>query len=228
MSRMLLIGGGDFFNRGIKQFDDFLIKKVNKENPIICYLPTASKDNESQINKFTSIYENEYNANVIVIKLTKESYSFDYLNDILLKSDIIYMGGGNTKLLLEKFYQNQIDKILINAIKKNIIIAGISAGAICLFKGAFSDYSSYQYKDTYYNYKMIEGFGFLNYNACPHYDMEGKEAFNEFGGIALENNSAIYIEDDYYESLTIKGSSVYYISKDKIIPLRKGRMSCLI
>ena len=225
MGRLFLIGGGNFIDREIKKFDDFLISKV-KKNPNIVYLPTASQDKETNINNFKNIYQQEYNANVFVITLTKNKYSFEQLKDKILNADIIYVGGGNTKYMLDIWKENHLVDILIEAYKKNIILAGISAGAIVWFKGAYTDYSSFEYNFNYYNFKLIEGIGLINMNCCPHYDVPGKEEFNEIGGIALENNSALYIDDENYLSLTIKGASVYYI-KDRIIELKDGNLKCL-
>ena len=225
MSRLLLIGGGDFVNRTIKPFDDFIFSKVNKDNPCVCYIPCASLDKESNINSFVNIYENEYKAKVKVITLTKESY--EDLESIILSSDLIYIGGGNTKIMLEYFYRFGVDKILAKAMEKNIFIAGISAGAICFFDGCYTDSDAYMDNFNYYNFKMIKGLGFFHYNCCPHYDENGKESFDKYGGIALENNSALYIEDDSYLALGIKGGTAYFIKPKKIIPLKKGALSCL-
>ncbi|UZN00266.1 Type 1 glutamine amidotransferase-like domain-containing protein [Lysinibacillus sp. MHQ-1] len=46
----------------------------------------------------------------------------------ILAQDIIYVGGGNTKLLLDKWHAYQFGELLKEAYKSGVILAGISAG----------------------------------------------------------------------------------------------------
>lgn len=226
VGRILSIGGGDFYNREIKVFDDFLVSKAGN-SPKVLYIGAALRDDYNRYLRFKKIYEEEYNASVNHLDLYLRIYDYEELQNTILSAQIIYVGGGSTKDLLRAIKQNNCVDLFFKAYEKNIILAGISAGAIYLYQGAYTDQAAYEYRGSYYNYKMIEGLGLIKLNCCPHYDVEGKEAFNEYGGIALENNTALYFEDDSYLALTLKGYSVYYIGNNTVFGLTKGNINML-
>ena len=61
------------------------------------------------------------------------------LNKIINQSDIIYVGGGNTKSMLAVFREWRLDQFLISAYQSGKILAGVSAGAICWFNQGVTD-----------------------------------------------------------------------------------------
>ena len=112
------------------------------------------------------------------------------VRESILNTDIIYVGGGNTKFMLEKWRELGVDKLLLEAYNKGIICSGLSAGSYCWFK---------------YNYDLIEGIGVIDAINCVHYEQKYNEARNKFynvmkekgiEGIALENCVALEIIDD--------------------------------
>ena len=132
------------------------------------------------------------------------------IREIILNTDIIYIGGGNTKFMLEKWRELGIDKILLEAYQKGIVCSGLSAGSYCWFK---------------YNYDLLEGIGIVNAVNCVHYEQKDMEAKNKFynvikekglDGIALENCVALEIIDG--EMKIIKSDSnknAYKIAYDR-------------
>ena len=61
------------------------------------------------------------------------------LGRFILQQDIIYVGGGNTKNLLALWKEWELDRILKKAWNEGVILAGISAGAICWFDEGVTD-----------------------------------------------------------------------------------------
>ena len=57
----------------------------------------------------------------------------------ILDQDIVYVGGGNTKSMLAVWREWGLDIILKEAYNKNIILSGVSAGAICWFDKGITD-----------------------------------------------------------------------------------------
>ncbi len=107
----------------------------------------------------------------------------------IFRTDIIYVGGGNTKFMLEKWRELGVDKILQQAYEKGIVCSGLSAGSYCWFR---------------YNYDLLEGIGVINAINCVHYEQKGKAAREKFyqviqqkqlDGIALDNCVALEIVD---------------------------------
>ncbi len=56
------------------------------------------------------------------------------LEEKILSSDLIYVSGGNTLKLMRRWRRLGVDKILELVHDKGIVLAGLSAGAICWFK----------------------------------------------------------------------------------------------
>lgn len=87
------------------------------------------------------------------------------LKSLLLSQDIIYVGGGNTKSMLAVWREYGIDKLLHQAWKLGIVLAGSSAGGICWFDSCLTD----SYAESYTSLKCL---GILKGSCCPHYDGE--------------------------------------------------------
>ena len=52
MKVIIPIGGGNIENRTTEVIDKYIISLINKENKKVLFIPTASGDFESYINKF--------------------------------------------------------------------------------------------------------------------------------------------------------------------------------
>ena len=111
------------------------------------------------------------------------------IEEQIFNTDIIYVGGGNTRFMLEKWRELGVDKLLIEAYNKGIVCSGLSAGSYCWFKC---------------NYDLIEGLGLINAVNCVHYEQKDNEAKQKFlkvikdynlTGYALENCTALEIID---------------------------------
>ncbi len=61
------------------------------------------------------------------------------LESFLLEKNIIYVGGGNTKSMLALWYAWGLDDILRKAWENDVLLAGISAGAICWFEQGMTE-----------------------------------------------------------------------------------------
>jgi dipeptidase E len=160
-----------------------------------------------------------------------------------LKSDIIYVGGGNTLKMMKIWKKLGVDLILKEAYKKDIMLSGLSAGAICWFKYGNSDSLKFSNKNS--DTIKVKGLGFIDGLLCPHYDIEKerrselKKMMKNIKGIALalDNCSAIEIIDDKYRIIysknTASGYNVYWkdghFFEDKIkkskefLPITKKR-----
>jgi peptidase E len=86
---------------------------------------------------------------------------------VLLDQDIIYVGGGNTVNMLAIWRAHGVDEILRRAYDQGIVLAGVSAGALCWFNGGITD--------SFGGYAPLrDGLGILPGTFCPHYDGEAR------------------------------------------------------
>src|SRR6266536_1311604 len=88
------------------------------------------------------------------------------LRELALAQDVIFVGGGNTANMLAIWRVHGVDAILREAWEQGIVLAGVSAGAICWFEAGVTDSFGPQLEG------LRDGLGFLPGSACPHYDGE--------------------------------------------------------
>jgi len=75
------------------------------------------------------------------------------------------VGGGNTVNMLAIWRAHGVDAILREAWEAGVVLAGMSAGALCWFEGGITD--SYGAVDG-----LPDGLGLLPGSMCPHFDSE--------------------------------------------------------
>ena len=199
IKNIVAIGGGGFGRSlGSLAIEKYIISLVNKKNPKICFIPTASGDND--------LYKlNFYRAFSKLKCITSHIDFFSRTEDLEEKvsnQDIIYVGGGNTKSMLAVWKEWNLDQILKKAYEKGIVMSGVSAGAICWFDKGITD----SYADKL---EIIDCLGLVNEIACPHFDeeKEGKPYVYEIiqkeiikSCICIEGNCALHIRNnsEYY------------------------------
>src|ERR1700722_5767695 len=128
--QIIAMGGGSFGATSEKpMLELYALAQTRKSNPSICFLPTATGDSPVYIAKFYATFVKQ------CCRPTHISF-FDRtprLREILLEQDLIYVGGGNTKSMLAVWREWHLPQILRQAWNSGIVLAGVSAGAICWF-----------------------------------------------------------------------------------------------
>ena len=213
---IVAIGGGGFGrNLGDLKIEKYITSLVKKNRPKICFIPTASGDNDLYKLNFYRAFSK---LNCITSHLDFFSRT-ENLEKKVLTQDIIFVGGGNTKTMLAVWKDWNLDKILKIAYEKGIVMSGVSAGAICWFNKGITD--SFANK-----LEIIDCLGIIEGVACPHYDEEEeREPFvNEIikkhrikSCICIEGDCALHIKNDYiYESVNFgKQKKCLRIFEDK-------------
>lgn len=163
MRQIIALGGGGFSMEPENPLlDQYILTQSHKPNPEICFLPTASGDSESYIERFYRSFEK---LNCIPSHLSLFNPPTRRIKDYILSKDIIYVGGGNTKNLLAIWKDWGLDLILREAWEHGIVLSGISAGSLCWFEEGITD----SFGDGLDSIKCL---GFLKGSNCPHYDGE--------------------------------------------------------
>lgn len=223
MRQIIAMGGGGFsMEPDNPLLDRYILKQAETANPKICFLPTASGDSEQYISRFYSFF-NDQNCDPSHLSLFNPP-SRD-LESFVLEKDILYVGGGNTKNLLALWKEWGLDSILRKAWEEGVILAGLSAGAICWFEQGVTD----SYGD---GLEPINCLGFLKGSNCPHYDgeTERRPAYHKLmetnklhSGIALDDGVAIhYKEKEIHKILSSRpNAKAYSVSLEKGITERE-------
>tara|TARA_E500000331_G_C17130726_1_gene658120 strand:+ start:135 stop:827 length:693 start_codon:yes stop_codon:yes gene_type:complete len=159
---IIAIGGGGFGrNQNQGAIENYILKQSRASCPKICFIPTASADDQAYIVNFYSIFT-KLECVPVHLNLFKRTPD---LKTLIHSQDIIFVGGGNTMSMLGVWRQWGLDKILREAYNLGVVMSGVSAGAICWFEKGITD--SWESK-----LNLMDCLGFINGICCPHYDEE--------------------------------------------------------
>jgi dipeptidase E len=127
-------GGGFTMEPANPLLDDFVLSLAPMAEPRILFLPTASGDANAEINAFYSRFASR--------GCVPEHLSLFRLRDLrrplqetVLTQDIIYVSGGSMRNLLAIWRAHDLDRMLVEAWGRGTVLAGLSAGAMCWFRG---------------------------------------------------------------------------------------------
>ena len=212
---IIAIGGGGFgANPGQGIIEDYILKQTKKKNPKICFIPTATGDNEAYKVNYYSTFTNLdcCPTHLDFFKRTPD------LKDLIFNQDAIFVGGGNTKSMLAVWKEWGLDKILKKAYKNGVVMSGVSAGAICWFQNGITDsWAS--------GLKIMPCLNFIKGTCCPHYDEEPERRpavkkllqSNQIKDVfAVDGGAALHIKDEkIFKSVVFrKEKSSYLVLQD--------------
>ena len=218
--KIVAIGGGEIGRPGYPvettKIDQEIVRLTEKEAPKLLFLPTASSDSQSYAAIVKEHFGERLGCIVDSLFLIDSNISHKEIADKILSTDIIYVGGGNTSKMMDIWKEKGVDRLLIEASKKNIVLSGLSAGAICWFKYGNSD--SLRFENEEAEMIKVDGLNLVNALFCPHYDVEKHREedlkqmaknMNEVS-IAIDNCCAIEIMDQQYRIISSKDTANAY------------------
>jgi dipeptidase E len=155
--QIVAIGGGKLC-RGLAEY---LVGLTGKERPAVLYIGTASAEDASgalrTYDTFAGLAE--------VSRLEFFPWPPENLSSVVLDSDLVFVGGGNTANMLAIWPVYGIDELLREALDRGVVMSGSSAGGICWFEHGVTDSFGPQLES-------MECLGFLPGSFCPHWDDE--------------------------------------------------------
>jgi peptidase E len=119
--------------------------------------------------------------------------------DLLLSQDVILVGGGSVANMLAVWRTHELDRVMRAAWQAGVVLAGVSAGAICWFEGGTTDSFGPALRP------FTGGLALLAGSYCPHYSSEPArrplyQALVADGtlapGIACDDGAAAHFADD--------------------------------
>jgi dipeptidase E len=220
MQKIVAIGGGKLgfgaTPSEVMPISREIVKLSGKKKPHLVFIPTASSDDKSYVRMVQAHFSGKLHCSVDVLYLHNESPSFSDIQKRIRKADIIYVGGGNTLMMMNRWKKLGVDRVLREAHRRGKVLCGTSAGALCWFRQGNSD------SRKYYNPKAslikVRGLGFINALGCPHYDGEKdrkpqlKAMMKKTSGVAvaLDNCAALEVVGNRYRALVSKPKANAY------------------
>lgn len=221
MKAIIAIGGGKFTSGGRLPIDREIVRLSGKKHPKLLFIPTASSDHEPYWRHISEYFGGLLKCRTDVLWLLKERPSHDEISNKIFSADIIYVGGGNTLMMMRLWRRLGVDRLLRAAYEKGIVLSGASAGSICWFDSGHSDSMSF-YNPKKWKYINVKGLGLIEGIHCPHYNgmtggvprrREFRKMIQKIGGlgIAIENGCAIeFIDGRYYRVIAARKNARAY------------------
>ncbi|HUV44509.1 MAG TPA: peptidase E [Dehalococcoidales bacterium] len=220
MGKIVAIGGGHIGSPGqpveTTEIDKETIRLSGSREPRLLFIPTATDDSESYVETVHRHFGQTLGCTVDTLHLIKERPSVTEIQGKVFSANIIYVGGGNTLKMLRIWRRLGVTEVLLEAYQRNIVLSGVSAGAICWFKYGSSD--SRRFATPHAGLIKIRGLDLVNALYCPHYDTEEdrrphlRELMEKTSGVALAVDSccAIEILNDKYRVIASKSRANAY------------------
>jgi dipeptidase E len=156
-------GGGFTMEPSNPLLDDYVLSLARAREPRILFLPTASGDTTPHINAFKARFAGR-NCVAEHLSLFRLRETRRPLSEMVMEQDILYVGGGSMRNLLAIWGAHQLDTMLVAAWERGIVLAGLSAGAMCWFQAGLTRSSGPP--------EPIEGLGLLEGSLTVHADGE--------------------------------------------------------
>ena len=202
MKRIIAIGGGELRERTTLAIDEYIAnlakERAGDRRANALFIPTASHDFMPYYNTFHKVYTGVFNIKTDVALTVFKEVDLEKLKGKFEKADMIYVGGGDTVFMLNSWKESGLLPLLKDAYERGVIIAGLSAGAICWFSDMYTD--SEEALGEGEKYAMFKGLGWIEGTISPHYgarmlDFDKIVCYNDFRAYGLEDNSALVIEE---------------------------------
>jgi dipeptidase E len=164
MRTIFAMGGGGFtMEPGNPVLDEYILGLARRPAPRVCFLPTASGDPLDHITRFYEAFSDLpcEPSDLSLFRLGRRPVD---LRAVLLRQDIVYVGGGSMRNMLAIWRVHELDAILRECWVRGVVLAGLSAGAMCWFRAGITKSRGPA--------EPVDGLGLLPGSLSVHYDGE--------------------------------------------------------
>ncbi|MBM3571622.1 MAG: peptidase E, partial [Alphaproteobacteria bacterium] len=174
--------------------EDFMLSRCAVARPRIGYIGAASGDDPQK----TEWFDARFAGGIAHVSHLPQDATLDVATDWIVAQDIVYVGGGNTAALLRRWRVSGLGTLLCDAGRRGVLLAGVSAGAICWFEWGLSDSGGA-------GLAPLAGLGLIPGSCCPHYSSEADRrpvfpariaARDLPNGVAIDDGVAVLFAGD--------------------------------
>lgn len=220
--KIIAIGGGEIKTKTTLAIDEYIVnlakERAGDRRATGLFLGTASHDSMPYFNSFRKTYTSVFDIKADVALTVYGEMDYEHIKEKFLKADMLYIGGGDTKFMLDKWKESGVLDLVLDAYERGVIIAGLSAGAICWFDDMYTDYDIMRNEEG--EYKILKGLGLLKGLCSPHFDnreSDYSEAIlnGDFNcGYGIGNDSALEFTDGKLTRVLSSGGKSFVLSRD--------------
>ncbi len=173
---IIALGGGEIKDKTTLKMDEYIAnlakKHAGEKRARGLFIGTASHDSMPYFNSFRKTYTSVFDIKADCVLCVYGEMNAEKIAEKFTLCDFIYVGGGDTVYMLEKWKEAGIDKLVKEAYERGVIIAGLSAGAICWFEDMYTDSPSVTGEESY---ALFPGADYLDGVCCPHFELREKD-----------------------------------------------------
>lgn len=191
-SILIAIGGGGATHGTDPALDRFCLKHT-RLRPRVGYVGTASNDDPDKYQRFCEAF-GPYAATIEPLRSNAAAPEVAIWTQGI---DLIYIGGGDPTLLVDRWRDSDIAGTLAAASRLGVVLAGVSAGAMCWFE-------RFLWRSGQNGLQKAEGLGLVPGSVTPHSlaepdrrtRMQEMIAGNELPqGFAIDDGAALVLQD---------------------------------
>lgn len=190
---VIAIGGGGFSTGTDEGLDALVLARLAGTGRRVGFVGTASGDDPERLARFRLRIAPRV-ASATTLPLAADARAAAAW---VAGLDLIYVGGGDTDRLLDHWRVAGIDRVLADAARAGVVLAGVSAGAICWFDCALARRADGALA-------RIDGLGLVAGSCCAHYaEAERRSAYPARivtgtlpAGIAIDDGVAVVLGGD--------------------------------
>jgi peptidase E len=161
---VVVSGGAGFWTGDGIALDRYALALTGQVRPRVCYLATASGDDQTYIDGFYRALGPLVDA----YHLTLFRQPDQPPTEMLSRADVVLVGGGSTANMLAVWQVHSIGKLLRAAWERGAVLCGSSAGGLCWFDAGITDSLTFDASLR----PLHNGLGFIAGSYCPHYDID--------------------------------------------------------
>lgn len=223
MGKIIALGGGELRERTTLQIDEYIASlakaRAGDRRANALFIPTASHDFMPYYNTFHKVYTGVFDIKTDVALTVFKEPDLEKLKGKFEKADMIYVGGGDTVFMLEEWKKSGLLSLIQDAYRRGVVIAGLSAGAICWFSDMYTD-SAAALGESEEKYAMFSGLGWIKGVISPHYgarmlDFDKIVCYNYARAYGIEDNAAIVMEDGEVMGSLSSGGKAWLIESER-------------
>ncbi len=221
---IVAIGGGEIKNKTTLKIDEYIASLAKRracgKRANALFIGTASHDHMPYFNSFRKTYTSVFDIKADVALTVFKQTEYSHLKEKFDVADMIYVGGGDTKFMIDSWKETGVYELVTDAYRRGVIISGLSAGAICWFEEMYTDSEIVSGEGN--DYKIMPALGWLKGVGCPHYN-ERVEDFSRTmknvkkPAIGIENDCAVVFENEELSAVISSGGKAF-----KFIPSEEG------
>ena len=173
-----------------------MLDLTGSAEPRVLFLPTASGDAGEQVARFHAAFGRRPVQRELLSLFRLRDLRVP-LRELVLTQDAIYVGGGSLRNLLALWREHELDALLREAWEAGVVLAGLSAGAMCWFEGGITMSAGEP--------QVVTGLGLIPGSLSVHRDSEAERlpAYHAAvasgalpGGWAVDDGAALLVHDE--------------------------------